>query len=665
MWSKTSLTNAAPTFIAESMCVPGDNNVCLVSVPRPMPCVVIFVHGVNSEGEWYSDAENGIVDGLNERLGRADLRINDSSKDKRTLISIENSPVINFYWGYRAPEEQTAAGTFPYKIPLKVRDGAAAPNGGTSYTYYPYSFKRPDTNLKGTYYWGGGPFQNGTTALNASWYDGFDPKVFGFVDVGSRTFNPEPDRPLNKSPKRTYYVNASLRLAKLIDSIYEKYPNDTVAVVSHSQGTMIAALAMLYVKQLPDTLFLCNSPYSFEDKGVDGITMGGNAPTAASRVKTFFNILDRFKESQGDVERKITEEQLEGVGGWLDIETQESKDGRSMAETKETDGPSIDSEPSFDYKVDQSVKWKPTIATEEPVPGKEDHHNHGRVFVYCSPHDRVMGSTPLQSIGWKGVDYRLPDPDLPRTRVSPFEKYNGEGKPVLFQRQFMRTHSVGSTPDADGPRTPRYPNDGLPLWIPPSPKVANLINEMTDIGREERIFVNAPRVPNPMPADKMKAFNEGLAEDESSRKKISKDDDFPYYKELIYEKRKWVDNEPSVYENQHRQHLQTEEEVALEIDTTDAIPTNHSTILTYLQGELVKRVLAYDLPIGRADSFSDRPFWKKLIKDADWLESGSDENYAQGGDFQAPPPPAGIDVQTRQIVIDDVERTRKLYGIGK
>jgi hypothetical protein len=49
--------------------------------------------------------------------------------------------------------------------------------------------------------------------------------------------------------------------------------------------------------------------------------MGGNAPTARSRVKTFFNILDKFKESQSDVERKITEEQLEGVGAWLDIKT--------------------------------------------------------------------------------------------------------------------------------------------------------------------------------------------------------------------------------------------------------------------------------------------------------------------------------------------------------
>ncbi|WP_232291103.1 hypothetical protein, partial [Burkholderia ubonensis] len=58
-----------PTFVSESMCVPGDGNTTLVPMQRPMPCVVIFVHGVNSEGEWYEHAENGLIKGLNDRLG--------------------------------------------------------------------------------------------------------------------------------------------------------------------------------------------------------------------------------------------------------------------------------------------------------------------------------------------------------------------------------------------------------------------------------------------------------------------------------------------------------------------------------------------------------------------------------------------------------------------
>lgn len=36
----------------------------------PLPGVVIFVHGVNSEGEWFEPAEDGLCKGLNRRLGR-------------------------------------------------------------------------------------------------------------------------------------------------------------------------------------------------------------------------------------------------------------------------------------------------------------------------------------------------------------------------------------------------------------------------------------------------------------------------------------------------------------------------------------------------------------------------------------------------------------------
>ena len=43
-------------------------------VPPLMPGTIIFVHGVNSEGEWYSDAANQFCMGLNHRLGRTDLQ---------------------------------------------------------------------------------------------------------------------------------------------------------------------------------------------------------------------------------------------------------------------------------------------------------------------------------------------------------------------------------------------------------------------------------------------------------------------------------------------------------------------------------------------------------------------------------------------------------------
>ncbi|RYG59005.1 hypothetical protein EON80_26225, partial [bacterium] len=45
----------------------------LVGIPPLMPSTIIFVHGVNSEGEWYNDAASQFADGLNRRLGRSDL----------------------------------------------------------------------------------------------------------------------------------------------------------------------------------------------------------------------------------------------------------------------------------------------------------------------------------------------------------------------------------------------------------------------------------------------------------------------------------------------------------------------------------------------------------------------------------------------------------------
>src|SRR5471030_1400429 len=47
-----------------------DDLVVLMRVP--LPGVVIFVHGVNSDGEWYKEAEQGLCDGLNDRLKRRD-----------------------------------------------------------------------------------------------------------------------------------------------------------------------------------------------------------------------------------------------------------------------------------------------------------------------------------------------------------------------------------------------------------------------------------------------------------------------------------------------------------------------------------------------------------------------------------------------------------------
>lgn len=106
-------------------------------VLNPLPCLVIFVHGVNSEGEWYNAAEQHLCAGLNDRLGRwatqVELRTSVEKEDdpnytydidhplKRTrphFDGVQNaansnylfakSPVIRFYWGFKARKGTTA-----------------------------------------------------------------------------------------------------------------------------------------------------------------------------------------------------------------------------------------------------------------------------------------------------------------------------------------------------------------------------------------------------------------------------------------------------------------------------------------------------------------------------------------------------------------------------
>jgi len=82
---------------------------CNVAVPRPMPCIVILIHGVNDVGEAYQNQETGIIEGLNKRLDRTDLYPHEwkdflmqQGEDAQKKIKVPGrSPVIPFYWGYK------------------------------------------------------------------------------------------------------------------------------------------------------------------------------------------------------------------------------------------------------------------------------------------------------------------------------------------------------------------------------------------------------------------------------------------------------------------------------------------------------------------------------------------------------------------------------------
>ena len=202
----------------------------------PLPGIVIFVHGVNSDGEWYTPSEDGLCKGLNDRLKRRnehmkypsaaggqltpakylpeltdDGFINPDMNDKTFIKADENfSPVIQFRWGYKA-------------------------NGQDLQDYGPGLY------LNENDYWGGGPFANGCTSLPDLWSEGLDDTLFLWMHV--QHLNPTNDRNVYACPPRPYYVLAAHRLAKLVESVRKKQADVPITIVCHSQGNMIGLAA--------------------------------------------------------------------------------------------------------------------------------------------------------------------------------------------------------------------------------------------------------------------------------------------------------------------------------------------------------------------------------------------------------------------------------------
>jgi pimeloyl-ACP methyl ester carboxylesterase len=566
-------------------------------VPPHLPGIVIFVHGVNSEGEWFDKAEAALLAGLNTRLGRQDLRPNKYHTDLGLEHQVDEqgySPVIRFYWGYRAPDGHEK----DFIIPLRDKQGDSV------------WIKENEGQWQSPQYWGGGPFQNGTNNLPQLWQKwGFQRRAWALMfPINVQAINPEWDRQLQDAPPREYYAHAANRLAKLIDKIRTQYPRDTLTIMSHSQGTMIAMAASLLCKtRAPDAVILMNSPYALEDKVTDSMTSGDYRPTNQARVNTFVNLIQRIDKDK----KPLT------AGDLNDLRVGATTDRK---------------------------RWTPDISIPAAQGAVPERDNHGRVYVYCNPHDRVMGSKALQSIGWQGVS-------------SVIVQVHGT---VLKQRMLARDTPCGDTPGikpfgtlpdmqtADpktGKTKPFWDGNrkvvGMDLWATPDPK--------------QTVLVNAEAVPQPLKPEELAVFDEARLQDEKEAKKLRRlfeqEDDFKYFN-AIYQREQWreEDNPYADVAGQDKiRRLETQEEMEQRISNYIPEPTDHSSLPR--NQAFMERVVAYDLPIGFCDSTDDAKFWKELRREADWL-SGADVYYTKGM-LDVPPMPADVDRETVEDEMDN------------
>jgi pimeloyl-ACP methyl ester carboxylesterase len=581
----------------------------VMDVPHIMPGTVIFVHGVNSKGEWYDAAEKQFCEGLNKRLGRSDL-----ARGVR-------SPVIPFYWGYKMQ-----------------------PGDEKRYPGIPHD----EHNA-----WGGGPFQNGTNNLLQFWQDGFKRKLLGGL-IDLQRLNPDITRQLQDAPPRAYFIHAAKRLANLVDTIREDFPNEPLNIIAHSQGNMITLCAMLYVKRRgPDTLILNSAPYSFDTKITDWLAAANgwsDVQSSQARMRTAVAIARKIAAAKSlykDDEASVacpTGDQSGQVGVY------------------------VQHQPECDAWHDQ-IGGQPVNAAGQcwHECGHASRDNRGKVFVNFSPHDRVIGISAIEGIGWRGIPESILGPkgsNLPNVYQRVFARNSGRSdvpavgaksgywfsyfKTQLDVAENVTTESGATFTTEDG-KPVQTRNDYVRtfddkpqgrFWNILPQKILGLFGTQSTPSWQERVWINAPTVPEPAVIDE--DFVEGTMRFDGT----DDDEDAPTQRE---DYANYVRD--YVPETSLMGHKETPEEVKSKLahyGAQNVAKTNHSNILRYGndpgQAGLVKQVLAYDITVGQGHAFGDPIYWQYLLDLANWKVS--DPYYATGVLPPSGPYPAGLDAET-------------------
>ncbi|HHT0477631.1 TPA: T6SS effector phospholipase Tle3 domain-containing protein [Klebsiella michiganensis] len=395
---------------------------CNVAVPRPMPCIVILVHGVNDVGEAYQNQETGIIAGLSKRLNRTDLYAHEwkdfmmmhNEEAQKKIAAPGRSPVIPFYWGYKPVKyDDWVADQQNYRKEVdaqKLGDKAHIPydayqqndkekmkavgNDGDNKV----KFQNDNWNnaLDMNFAKGGGTFANATTSIPDMLGPGAGGAAVAAAGFSTLYLNGgDYTHPIFPNPHRIYQFFAAQRLADLIIQIRDEpvTENDVINVVAHSQGTIITMLANMLVKQAgyspANCVILNNSPYSLESRLMEN-AQSGHHQTSAARQQTFKNFCAVMAEQY--------------KGGELSGDDIEALEGSC------------------------------TLRRPEENPLRKDNkyrrNNNGKVYNYFCPNDGTVSLKNVQGFGWRGIPGEL-----------------ASAIPNLRQRVFCQHVWVGKAPD--------------------------------------------------------------------------------------------------------------------------------------------------------------------------------------------------------------------------
>jgi hypothetical protein len=364
------------------------NSHAQTDIHNRFPCTTILIHGVNDLGTDFETVEGGLCEGLNDRLGRSDLkggtythgRMANDPREVTTADLMKNlddviyrrqepegtkSPLIPFYWGFKAskddlakePAKQTVNGQYVDKFGNRL-DAHRAKNGGM--------FANATTNIPDMF---NTHFQGGSTTEE--------------LDKAKN----DPTHPLREAPNRHYMVLAAKRLAALVRQIRIIDRDATVNIIAHSQGTLISLLAQAFLvdgisgkggpaDRPADTLILIDSPYSYAESRADQMLQtGDDQQTIWARVKTLANLTGLVA---GGKHSAPPPENLKVIKG---------HDNYGVT------GPSWDSH--------QATRLTGPEGKTSVVFAERD--NRGKVYVYFCPEDATVGLRGVNGMGSIGL----------------------------------------------------------------------------------------------------------------------------------------------------------------------------------------------------------------------------------------------------------------------